>query len=781
MQYLMVYSSNPQFPHDKHWQRNGAGLKVSHWYGFGIIDGAALINRARNWITVPQRSSCTFNVTSKLKVDIATGSHPLVVTINVESCNLKYLEHVQAITNLHVRDGMRKDVSLFLTSPSGTKSVLLPFRPRDQHKDGFHLWPFMTVHMWGENPKGDWIFSINLKHGATVKLDALNLVLYGTQSVPSSVQAIPFHCHPQCLRGCAREGAQFCDTCKKYRVALTLECVKNCPLGTYADGGMCRNCLSLCVNCSDGFSCNRCQSGVLQLPNGTCSISCPRGTFANYSSCVACHQSCLSCNGPLDTNCTDCHPQFIQQNHRCLIRGPTSCLNGEYFDHRAHECRLCHKTCASCIGKESTQCTTCHKGTQISLNHKCVDMRQLRSCYPGQYLDGSECASCPSSCSNCSDNLTCTSCHKGHYLTKDGFCVESCPQNTTSDHESYLCLDTGCHNSCLTCFGPKSTHCSSCPIGLSLLHHSCILHCPSHFYNKGDNSCHPCHNDCDSCWGPLKVNCISCSPEKFLDDQQCVLVCPDGKYGLGGLCLPCLDNCSTCSSPDSCKVCKKGFYLMDSPPKCVPHCPPTYVAHSISHSCRPCPSHCATCYNPSSCLSCQEDYVYYRPGRSCLHHCPGGYYSSATRVCNHCQSPCNTCSGSSLNCSTCLHGMALDLASQSCKECCNPDRSAVDCCDCDLDDKTCRWTNYSTTKSEVPPYFVSSSNLSTLVFAVIVIAGTVTLIVLVVPLGILFFIRHRFYFRLSKRYQKVPNKDRLDIANDSGSDTDVYDGEAVTI
>ena len=63
-QYIIIHSSNPSLLADGEWVTNGAGLRVSHRYGFGIMDAAALVNRARNWSTVPERLSC--NVTAQL-------------------------------------------------------------------------------------------------------------------------------------------------------------------------------------------------------------------------------------------------------------------------------------------------------------------------------------------------------------------------------------------------------------------------------------------------------------------------------------------------------------------------------------------------------------------------------------------------------------------------------------------------------------------------------------------------------------------------------------------
>lgn len=54
----------------------------------------------------------------------------------------------------------RGDIKIILISPSGTESVLLTTRARDNSKEGFNNWPFMTVHCWGERPSGYWILKV---------------------------------------------------------------------------------------------------------------------------------------------------------------------------------------------------------------------------------------------------------------------------------------------------------------------------------------------------------------------------------------------------------------------------------------------------------------------------------------------------------------------------------------------------------------------------------------------------------------------------------------------
>lgn len=767
MQYLMVYSSNPKYLDDDQWQVNGAGLRVSHWYGFGIIDGATLVNRARNWVTVPQRRNCSYNVTAQFKgSEVATLDSPLTVNVQVNNCNLAYLEHVQAVVSLRLNSGMRKDVSIFLTSSAGTKSVLLPYRPRDRHKDGFHLWPFMTVHSWGEQPQGNWIFSVHVQRGSEVQLQSLQMVLHGTGSIPHSVFVVPTRCHSQCVQGCAREGPQYCDICKHFRLADSLECVEECPLRTFSDKRICRSCPIRCTQCVNAHSCTQCHSHAFRLLNGSCSEQCSDGTFAaSNNSCILCHQSCMLCSGPLDSNCTSCHPQFTLRNGACVIREPTSCPVGQYFDHRAHECRPCLKSCASCDGKESTDCVSCFNGLQINLEGQCIDSRQLRSCYPGQYFNGgnSECAACPSFCGNCSDDLTCTSCSPSLYLTKHGTCVASCPLGTISDSEHFICLDMHCHHSCLTCFGPEPVHCNSCPGSLLLLNNACMQSCPPRFF-PSNLTCNACHGDCQTCLGPSKNQCVDCPPNRFLNDRVCVTNCPAGSYSQGDRCLKCMTDCFSCISQDSCIQCKSGYYLLDRPlPKCVMHCPSGYVVHPSSLSCRPCPLYCATCSTPLTCHVCQPGYVYYAPSGSCQITCPEGYYSSPTGDCITCQTPCSTCIGSALNCSSCSTGMALNTVSRVCTACCNADKAIVECCDCDQDNQFCRWSNATTIYGHT-----SDTRLPT---HILIGIGATCLLVVLCALLLVVLVRQYYCVRFNRKYQKVPEQDNLDNAN--GSDTDL--------
>ena len=59
VQYLIVYTSNPALTKSVTSSNvngaiiNGAGLRVSRQFGFGVMDAEAMVTRARHWVNVP--------------------------------------------------------------------------------------------------------------------------------------------------------------------------------------------------------------------------------------------------------------------------------------------------------------------------------------------------------------------------------------------------------------------------------------------------------------------------------------------------------------------------------------------------------------------------------------------------------------------------------------------------------------------------------------------------------------------------------------------------------
>lgn len=128
----------------------------------------------------------------------------------------------------------RAGVTITMTSPAGTESVILPSRPCDICQNGLDHWTFLSVHHWGEDPTGTWKVKISLDDPSgendayLVVTGDQTLEIRGVDEVPESVQRIPAHCDAACVRGCASNGSKYCDSCKIYRDPVTLECLDSC-------------------------------------------------------------------------------------------------------------------------------------------------------------------------------------------------------------------------------------------------------------------------------------------------------------------------------------------------------------------------------------------------------------------------------------------------------------------------------------------------------------------------------------------------------------------------
>uniref|UniRef100_A0A4W3JZQ6 Neuroendocrine convertase 2 n=1 Tax=Callorhinchus milii TaxID=7868 RepID=A0A4W3JZQ6_CALMI len=190
MQHLSVLTSKRNQLHDEvhRWRRNGVGLEFNHLFGYGVLDAGAMVKLAKDWKTVPERFHCIAG--SIQEPQTITSEDKLVLTITTDACEGKanfarYLEHVQAV--ITVNSTRRGDLNLNMTSPTGTKSILLSRRPRDDDsKVGFDKWPFMTTHTWGEDPRGTWTLEVGFTGGTAQKgvLKEWTLMLHGTQSAP---------------------------------------------------------------------------------------------------------------------------------------------------------------------------------------------------------------------------------------------------------------------------------------------------------------------------------------------------------------------------------------------------------------------------------------------------------------------------------------------------------------------------------------------------------------------------------------------------------------------
>ncbi|XP_019368708.1 PREDICTED: proprotein convertase subtilisin/kexin type 4, partial [Gavialis gangeticus] len=269
MQHLAVRASRPAHLQADDWAVNGVGRKVSHHYGYGLLDASVLVDLAKKWpVTQPQRRCSVKVVYSPLKI----GSK-LSVSKNISSCtgrakHIRSLEHVQV--RLSLSYSRRGDLAISLTSPMATKSTLVAVRPYDTSSQGYTDWAFMSTHFWDEDPQGTWTLLLENKGDAynTGFLTSFVLQLYGTEEDMRARQL-----EAAVVSKCTQRDAQgACTECSSPFYAFQRLCLSYCPPRYYT-----RTRRSL-------------------------------GTARPVGVCTSCHPSCYTCQGDGAGNCTACPP-----------------------------------------------------------------------------------------------------------------------------------------------------------------------------------------------------------------------------------------------------------------------------------------------------------------------------------------------------------------------------------------------------------------------------------------------------------------------------------------
>ncbi|XP_056022514.1 furin-like protease kpc-1 [Ostrea edulis] len=518
VQYIILLTSNPDPMEDGNWVTNGKKRKVSLRYGYGLMNATAMVDYGLRWINVPPKHICAV-LSDANNVNLMGPPYTSLVT--TDGCRgtaneVNYLEHVQAkLTLTYYRRG---NLVIHLTSPSGTKSTLLPKRPSDVSKGGFNQWAFLSVHFWEENPTGTWKLEIADDHPTTswpkppngVKghLIAWSLILHGTEdnpirlkspdqggvvsqpaTSPITMTTLSPKCHEECLDNCTGGRSDDCRECRNLRMGLLGACVKECPHGYTENQKMCLPCDSKCKNCTSKYGyrphCYACRDGYFLLPEeGKCSVECPGGYFygnSDHRVCKKCNNMCETCTQNKD-KCTSCPRTLTLMDDKCHF--PESICSKGYYQFK-NQCVLCDASCLQCKSKD--QCVLCHPQSFFHQG-KC-----LRDC-PNGYrpysvqMDKStaqtECRTCQhGNCSGCIED----------FVMEEGICHRrnSCFKQQYYDFIHMKCQN--CYPRCSTCYGPGSHECLSCeaPLAYHSYLQTCVTCCKD---NEKEGSCCNCDN-----------------------------------------------------------------------------------------------------------------------------------------------------------------------------------------------------------------------------------------------------------------------------------------------
>ncbi|XP_025068263.1 furin isoform X2 [Alligator sinensis] len=288
MQHLVVRTSKPAHLNANDWVTNGVGRKVSHSYGYGLLDAGAMVSLARNWTSVGPQRKCVVDILTEPR-DIGKR---LEVRRKVDAClgranYVSRLEHVQA--RLTLSYNRRGDLAIYLVSPMGTRSTLLASRPHDYSGDGFNDWAFMTTHSWDEDPAGDWALEIENTSEANNygTLTKFTLVLYGTASESTDIS------NRIESSGCKTlASSQACVVCEEGYYLHQKSCLKRCPPG-FAPSA----------------------PALVLADEAENSVELPAAPRLR----LPCHASCATCTGPTATECLSCpaHSHYSPPDRTC--------------------------------------------------------------------------------------------------------------------------------------------------------------------------------------------------------------------------------------------------------------------------------------------------------------------------------------------------------------------------------------------------------------------------------------------------------------------------------
>jgi len=150
------------------------------------LDAKALTDGAKQWKNVGPQMNCTLSFSENTMIDgVATLKRKIDVSQTAACVRIRYLEHVLLVLNLNFT--LRRLIEVTLTSPLGTKSIILRSGRRLDRGRTIQNLSLLSLHHWGENPNGEWDLQIrNTVPNASQNGFLFNfaLQLFGTHNDP---------------------------------------------------------------------------------------------------------------------------------------------------------------------------------------------------------------------------------------------------------------------------------------------------------------------------------------------------------------------------------------------------------------------------------------------------------------------------------------------------------------------------------------------------------------------------------------------------------------------
>ncbi|XP_017958686.1 furin-like protease 1 isoform X5 [Drosophila navojoa] len=366
LQHIVVRTAKPANLKDSSWSINGVGRRVSHSFGYGLMDASDMVRVARTWKTVPEQHRCEINAPHVDKA-IPPRKH-ITLQLAVNHClSVNYLEHVQA--KITLTSQRRGDIQLYLRSPANTRVTLLTSRIHDNSRSGFNQWPFMSVHTWGESPHGNWQLEIHNEGRYMAQITQWDMILYGTEvppqpdDEPNKSQRNQFNLYGNDM---AHNDIEH-DASGQWR---------NMQQVGEVDMAQDRSNAAACLKWSDQ-KCLECQEPSYFYQD-LCYDECPRHTFAQnkvdeIDLDVALSDSDITAANAVPDVDNELHSsdqsfsdlddplQAAERRRRSSDSSSTVLLTPRH----SRICASCDKSCLRCYGPSASQCSTCYPGSQL--------------------------------------------------------------------------------------------------------------------------------------------------------------------------------------------------------------------------------------------------------------------------------------------------------------------------------------------------------------------------------------------------------------------------------
>ena len=498
-------------------------------------------------------------------------------------------------------------------------------------------------------------------------------------------------CHPCSDIHCSKCNSSYeiCDVCNS---------------GYFLNESWCIQCDLSCHTCANNSECESCKENAVPVFRGFCECSSLYG-FNSAKDCLLCEDpNCLDCSNNY-TECASCPDGYYLDSGEC-IKCNLDCITCN-SSAGCIECRL-HSTgpdelgkcpCNSNYGRNSTtgECESCE-------DHNCNlcanDYHICTQCFEAFFLNDT-CQLCDSTCSTCSDALSCDNC-KEHSRKLVELCA--CEPGYGRDTESNC--------------SPCSSNCIDCTDNFEVCNT-----CNNQFFIDGV-LCSLCDNTCSSCNNP--DNCTQCWQNATLNELN-YCICNDG-YGLNeftGLCMECDSNCNTCTTDYlKCSNCKAEYGLDPATltcDLCMDNCADCHDNSSSCHLCNrgyyfdgfvcnACNNTCQECSSLTVCTMCWDNA--YLKGNNCM--CNNSFGKNENGTCSFCtDNKCSICTEDYNRCDVCQepYGLKPELficslcSDSNCIACHDDSEICTECSDgyyldsgaCSICDKTCRTCNNSFT------------------------------------------------------------------------------------